>query len=219
MEALGRHIARLPAPVTLIDGGADIGLFSLKTLIQCPAIRRIIAFEPNPEGFVWLRENLGRLSLSAEAIPKALGDFEGSGKLELPSAEIGELAEFPLDHAACFLTPSPEGSIPVTTVDSLSLAPGGSLIVKLDVEGGEWAALRGSANAIQSASRVVIVIEAHPLVTRRTGVDPVECLRLLASWRPFSFVAGETNTQVHINRPVFDQLPPTRVYNLICYEA
>ncbi len=216
MEALGRHIASLPAPVTLIDGGADIGLFSLKTLMVCPAIQRIIAFEPNPEGFVFLQENLGRLPFSAEAVPKALSDFEGSGKLELPSAEIEQLSEFPLDHAACFLVPATQGPIPVTTVDSLGLSPGGNLVLKLDVEGGELAALRGSARTVRSAARVVIVLEAHPLVAKRIGADPVECLRLLASWRPFSFVAGETGTQVDITRPFFEQLPPTRVYNLIC---
>jgi FkbM family methyltransferase len=219
MEALGRRIAPLPAPVTLIDGGADIGLFSLRTLMLCPAIRRIIAFEPNPEGFLWLQENLGRLPVSAEAVPKALSDFEGSGRLEAPSSEIEELAGFPMDHTAYFLVPSPHGSIPVTTVDSLSLPPNGSLILKLDIEGGEWAALRGAIHTIKSASNVVVVIEAHPLVSRRIGIDPVECMRLLASLRHFSFVASETGVQIDIDRPVFDQLPPTRIYNIICHET
>lgn len=68
---------------------------------------------------------------------------------------------------------------------------------------------------IQSASRMVIVMEAHPLVTKRTGMDPDECLRLLASFREFSFVLGETGALVEADRPFFEQLPPTQVYNLI----
>ncbi|HEY4365573.1 MAG TPA: FkbM family methyltransferase [Bryobacteraceae bacterium] len=219
MEALRGFVAGLPAPVTLIDGGADIGLFSLKMLTLCPGIRRIVAFEPNPDGFVWLQQNLSRLSVATEALPKAVSDFEGQGQLEAPSAEIEELAGFPMDHTAYFLVPSENGSIPVTTVDALSLPAGGNLILKLDIEGGEKAALKGAERTVREAAQVVVVIEAHPLVTRRIGIDPVECLRLLESWRPFSFIAGETGAKINTERPIFEQIPPDRIYNIICSEA
>jgi FkbM family methyltransferase len=218
METLRGFVAPLEAPVTLIDGGADIGLFSLKTLMLCPGIRRIVAFEPNPEGFVWLQQNLSRLPVAAEAVSKAVSDFEGWGQLEAPSGEIEALAGFPMDHTAYFLVPSEKGTIPVTTVDALALPGGGNLILKLDIEGGEKGALQGAARTIEAASKVVVVIEAHPLVARRIGIDPVECLRLLKSWRPFSFIAGETRVKLGTDRPVFEQISPDRIYNIICYE-
>ena len=218
-ERLRGYLTPLTAPVTLIDGGADIGLFSLKTLLLCPAIQRIVAFEPNPDGFVWLQQNVGRLAVRGEAVQKALSDFEGLGRLEAPSAEFEKLAGYRMDHAANFLAPSPDGDIPVTTVDKLSLPEGGNLVLKLDIEGGEKAALQGAMRTIQAAANVVIVIEAHPLVAKRTGMDPVECLRLLASFRKFRFIAGETGAPIEIDRPIFEQLPPTQVYNLIGYTA
>jgi len=214
--ALERFIAPLAAPVTLIDGGADIGLFSLKMLALYPVIQRILAFEPNPDGFAWLQRNLAGLSIQSEAVPQALSDFSGLGKLEAPSAEIEKLAGFPMDYASYFLVPSADGSIPVTTVDSFSL-PSGNLILKLDVEGGERAALRGAQRTVQAAEKIVIVLEAHPLVAKRTGIDPVECLRMLASWRPLRFVAAESGAGIALDRALFDQIPPTQVYNLICY--
>lgn len=211
---LAGHVSQLPDPVTLVDGGADFGLFSLKLLAVCPCIQRICAFEPNREGYAYLKFNLDRLPFSAEAIPKALADFEGHGDLEIPPADIAELSDAPLDYAAQFLKRSPQGAISVTTIDSLAISARESLVVKLDIEGGELAALRGAANTIQGAPNIIIAMEAHPLVAFRTGVDPVECLRLLSSWRNFTFIEAERGTTLDILRPVFQQLPQ-EIHNLI----
>jgi FkbM family methyltransferase len=67
------------------------------------------------------------------------------------------------------------------------LVPGdGSLeVVTLEV-------LKGAVETIKSARKCVISMEAHPRVARRTKRDPIECLRLLESLRPFNFVIAET---------------------------
>lgn len=215
VDTLAEAIRRIPAPVTLLDCGADIGLFSLKMLSVCPSISQIIAFEPNDEGYPWLKTNLGALSIPAEAMPCAVADFEGKGRLAAPDGPSAGSGD-PADHAAFFIVPSADGSIPVTTIDAAAPSSTGSLVIKLDLEGGELAALRGAVNAIATASHVIVAIEAHPMVVQRTGIEPVECLRFLASLRPFRFMAGETRVPLTLDSPVFEQIAPNQIYNLIC---
>lgn len=201
---------RLRAPVTLIDAGADIGVFSLKVASRCPAVSRIIAFEPNSDAHPWLKRNLDRLPYPTLALAKAASDFEGRGALRFPHYD-------PESAHACYLEQASDGPIDVVTIDSLDSSSGEAhdLILKLDLEGGEPAALRGAVNTIRQARNAVVVLEAHPEVVKRTGIEPVESLRFLNSIRNFQFVVGETGQPLTVDSPVFEQLVPDRIYNII----
>ncbi len=214
VASLTREARGLPEKITLIDVGADIGLFSLKVLANCGGISRVLAFEPNRDGYPWLRTNLSRLpkQIRAQAIPLAVADFEGQGRLAAPEERF---AIHDVNHTQYYLESGGGGPIPVTTLDALDLPARSSLIIKIDVEGGELSVLRGARKTIAEAAACLIVFEAHPLVAQRTGIDPVECLRFLATIRPFQAVAAENGQSIGVDRPLFDQLPPTRVYNLI----
>jgi len=215
--ALGAEIRRLPNPVTLIDIGADIGLFSLKMLARSgpQSISLVVAFEPNNEGYPWLKFNLSRLpkEIRVAAHPLAIADFNGRGRLAAPEIRFSPGVE--INHTQFFLEPSPDGPIEVTTIDAMQLSDTESVVIKIDVEGGEAAVLRGAAQTISTVPNVVVVIEAHPDVFRRTGIDPVECLRFLSSLRPFQFVVSETGFTLQTDRPVFDQISADQIYNVI----
>jgi FkbM family methyltransferase len=213
LEALSAAIRQIPGSFTLLDCGADIGVFSIKLLANCPSISRIVAFEPNVEGFPWLELNLGRLSIPAEAIPAAVADFQGTGRLAAPETQW--TPGIAANHTQYFLEPVANGPINVTMIDLLAHPVSGSLVIKLDLEGGELAAVRGASRMISTAPNAIVAIEAHPGVTARTGVDPVECLRFLASLRPFQFSVGETGLSIDAGKSVFDQISPNRIYNLI----
>ena len=152
--------------VILFDCGADIGTFPALVCSRIQQIVRIVAFEPNPDVQKFLQSNLANLPIATELVPKAVGSFTGGGWLERPNYD-------PSDHAR-FLLPG-NGPIEVTTIDSRNVR-GGDVAIKLDVEGGELEALKGAVNTIVSARRCVVTVEAHPVVARRTGQDPVECL-------------------------------------------
>ncbi len=158
--------------------------------------------------------NLGRLPFPAEAILKALSNFEGRGDLEIPPADTALLSKCHLDYAVQFLKCSPQGPISVTAIDSLAIPPTENLVEKLDVEGGELAALRGAVHRVQSAKNVLLAMQAHQRVAHRTRADPAECLRLLSTWRNFTFIATENTRSLDITRPVFDQLPQ-EIHNII----
>ncbi|MGA3071227.1 MAG: FkbM family methyltransferase [Terracidiphilus sp.] len=165
---------------TLIDCGADIGMMSILLRRRIPAIDRVVAFEPNVEVLPFLSRNLSMLPCATLMLGHAVGNINGAGRLVRPARDHS-------DHAR-FLVADPMGNIRVITVDSLGVT--GDIILKIDVEGGEYAVLEGALETIRQAPRCVISLEAHPAVAARTGRNPSEALRMLDSIRPFRFVVA-----------------------------
>lgn len=199
---------RRPAPVTLVDCGADIGLISTLLSARCSNVARILAFEPNPEAFPILKSNVERLSPAGECHPAAVSDFSGRAELRSPRADA-------TGHAR-FIVSCPEGDIPVMRVDDLGIDPRHGLLLKIDVEGAELGVLRGAAATLSAAAWFVVLFEAHPEVARRTGIDPIECVRLLSSLGDCRFQVAETpGIRLMEDRPFYDQVP-RQICNVIC---
>ena len=178
--------------VVLFDCGADIGTFSALVCSQTSRVSQVIAFEPNPDVVGFMTGNLSQLRIPARAITKAVGCFEGAGRLEVPAYDNS-------DHAR-FLVPG-EGPLEVVTIDSLGVRAG-DIAIKIDVEGGELEVLKGAVETIVSARKCVITVEASPRVAMRTKRDPVECLRFLLSLRTFNFVIAETQETPLLSSPI-----------------
>jgi len=194
-KGLIRLFCRLIEPlsyVVLFDCGADIGTFSALVCSQTTRVAQVIAFEPNPDVATFMKHNFAQLSVPSKAVTKAVGRFQGNGRLEVPGYDNS-------DHAR-FLVPG-EGPLEVVTVDSFDMR-GGDVAIKIDVEGGELEVLEGAAETIASARKCVITIEANPRVAKRTKRDPVECLRFLQSLRPFSFLIAETGESPSMSSPI-----------------
>jgi FkbM family methyltransferase len=169
------------ADVTLIDCGADIGLFSALVCARVNTVCCVLAFEPNQEIEEILKRNISGLP-HGTTFMSAVSDFVGSGKLEQPDYD-------PSDHAR-YLSPA-EAGVPVVTIDSLNLVIR-DLAIKVDVEGSEINVIRGARETIRRAANCVVTIEDHPSVRKRTGIGPEECVCLLESIRPFKVVIAET---------------------------
>ncbi len=131
-------------PFVFVDGGANVGLYSLYVASEARCLARtadIIAIEPDPV-------NLGRLefNLAASAageiriVPYALGDRAGSGLLlpgrnnrgEVHLAKPGESVDGGIE-------------VPIKTLAGILDEAGIAHIdvLKLDIEGAEYAALSG----------------------------------------------------------------------------
>ncbi len=209
LELLARRVSELDEPVLLLDCGADIGLFSAHMVSSCSRIERVIAFEPNPRSFERLVRNLELLPVRAAAMNMAVADFNGTGELRHPPHD-GD------DHAA-YLAPLAGGDVEVARIDDLGLPAGYRILMKIDVEGGELAAVQGALGTLSSSRQFNVVFEAHRAQVVRTGIDPLKILSLLEEVRPCSrMVAEDPGREIDPGRPFFEQFPGD-VYNICVF--
>ena len=67
-------------PITLVDVGANMGLFSRQLLAAIPSIAEVFAYEPEPQNFSCLVHNLRPFDVKVAAVEAALSNK--AGKLE-----------------------------------------------------------------------------------------------------------------------------------------
>jgi FkbM family methyltransferase len=207
VSTLAAEAARLPRPLTIVDCGASFGLMSTHLAIACKP-EALVAFEPNTTMQAILSRNVKRLELPAKAHNLAVSNFCGRGALMAPARDCSADAKF--------LSPAAEGNIRVTTLDAAVQTTDG-LLIKIDVEGGEMGVLQGAVRLIRQSKAVCIAFEAHPEVFARTGIDPSDCIRQLRSVRAVTArIAESPHIEIKPDIPFFDQVSPTRVYNIVC---
>jgi FkbM family methyltransferase len=141
-------------PRRILDLGANVGYFGAFALERWPDAS-VIAYEPDPRN----------AAVHAHAL--SLNDFGERWELRRAAASTGagelrfHASGDALSHAA------EDGEVAVRAEDVLPLV-GQSDLLKLDIEGGEWAIL-GDPRFAQSPPRAV-VLEHHPHPA--AGADP-----------------------------------------------
>jgi FkbM family methyltransferase len=155
-----RHPDFLPRPGwTVVDLGANIGLYSLRVALGCPATR-VLALEPNPDPFGRLRQNLiaNGLTGRVRALRLAAGLHSGAAVFDPgPSSTLGHLVGPPAAW------PEDRNLLRVQQVTLAELVTRERLerihLLKLDVEGAEADVLAGAAPVLDRIER--IVLEVH----------------------------------------------------------
>ncbi|MDA8393963.1 MAG: FkbM family methyltransferase [Candidatus Dormibacteria bacterium] len=148
------------APRVVLDIGAHVGSFTCALAARL-AGARFVCVEPSPSTLGWLRGNLAQNGLSqrAQIVSAAVAEADGAAELWTP------------EDASCAasLTPGEGQQVTVRTMsfDAVVAAAGGRAdIVKLDCEGGEYAAvLDGSSDAWAMVEQ--LFLEYHPITGRR----------------------------------------------------
>ena len=127
-------VAAIPPGGTVLEGGAHLGFVTVHAAKAAGPTGRVIAFEPNEAVLAVLRENLAVNGVEecVEVIPKALGDTPGRTRFFVRD-----------DTSSLFDVSSDAVPVEVEIVRADEEVGGPVDVVKLDVEGGESAALRG----------------------------------------------------------------------------
>lgn len=152
-----------------IDVGAHYGFYTVLIARTLPDLS-VVAFEPVPENFAILEENLRLNGLHrVEALRVAASETAGTRTFQL--AEASDSCSFyPHDQA-----PN-RGSIEVCTdtLDAvLSRHPQArSPLIKIDTEGHELAVLDGLAQALEAAPLLRLLVELNPAMLERAGHTP-----------------------------------------------
>lgn len=210
IEFITDKLSRRSAPITLIDCGADVGLISARFAASSSDISHIIAFEPNQNIFPYLQHNIHSLPVEGVPYNSAVADFSGQAILERP--HFGDTP-----HSA-FIVPDEKGDISVKTIDSLALNKIATLLLKIDVEGAEISVVRGAHQTLLNSDEFIVVFEAHPLQTQRTGIDPMQVISYLRSIHPCrAQITEKPDLRLEYDQPFWQQVPQRDIYNICVY--
>ena len=215
IAAFAEAIDRLGSGVTLLDCGADVGLFTRLLLRRTHRIASVIAIEPNPRSHFILSCNLRGLHVPAKAILGAVSDLDGWATLHAADYNEG-------DHAR-FITPG-TGDTRVVHLDGLGLPRDCPIALKIDVEGEELNVIRGARETLTTVPAFAVQIEANVDVVRRTSVDPGMIVKAIQEVRPVSLTVihdhrGVVGTSLDTSRPFFSQYPGLQSCDIIMSTA
>jgi FkbM family methyltransferase len=136
---------------TIIDIGAGLGDFTVYAAQRNPQ-GRVLAFEPFPESFTLLQQNVALNQLTnVEAQPRAIAAQPGSLALNIG---LGEAVQHSTTQAGV-------NTIEVQAITLQQVFADYGLdrcdFLKMDIEGGEYAILRGAdANGLQRIERIAL---------------------------------------------------------------
>ena len=143
-------VSHLDSMDTCIQAGGNIGLWPA---CYAKEFQRVITFEPAADSFACMESNLAELE-NVEIYNAAVGDSNHPVTLKYPPRKQDR-------SGACYVEPDKRGLIKQVRIDDIDVS-GRIDLIHLDIEGGEFAALRGAANTIKQ-HQPAIVIENRPL--------------------------------------------------------
>ncbi len=162
----------VPPGGTVLEGGAHLGFVTVHAARAVGPNGRVIAFEPNVDVHPALRENLvaNGVAERVEVIPKALGESAGRARF------------FVRDDTSSLVDLAASDAVPVEVevVRADEEIAGPIDVVKLDVEGGESAALRGMAGLLSgSEPPAAVFTECFPQLLEAAGSSSEELISVL----------------------------------------
>lgn len=144
---------------TVVDVGANVGTTVLPLARAVGAQGQVIAFEPQPLMAQCLCTSLSLNELfNVRVLAAALSERSGWAHIEAPDVSAGG------NYGAVAL--GNQGlSVPVMRLDDLALSQ--LFLLKIDVEGHEWAVLQGAQQTLLR-HRPVVYLEAKPIPNTRS---------------------------------------------------
>jgi FkbM family methyltransferase len=165
------HFTATSCRPLIVDAGANIGLASLSFHVLYPGCR-VLAFEPDANAFVALRENVRVNRLSVECVNAAVGSSEGVAVFYTDPENEGGVS-------ASVFAGGPLSRATEVQVCRISQYVNGSVdLLKLDVEGAETAVLEELSQSGKLHEIKQAIIEFHPH-KGQPGNSLRDCLRLL----------------------------------------
>jgi FkbM family methyltransferase len=170
------------------DVGAHVGYFAVLMGDIVGSGGRVIAFEPRGLNLGYLQRHVSVNKCdNIEIVSKAVGDHTGHAKLETRTGS-----------GTGYVSDTGDEEIEITSIDELvesgTLPP--PTFLKIDVEGGEMAVLRGAQKVIETQRPRMI------LATHGDEID-AECRALLTEWNyELQDIDHESGTKEMIVTPI-----------------
>jgi FkbM family methyltransferase len=177
---------------TVVDVGANIGFYTLEGAVAVGSQGRVISIEAAPSHLECLKHNIELNELNnVSVIGSAVGDATGHATLTLPRG----------DNLGMFTLGEVEGEethlVEINTIDDLLEKQSiQSLdLVKMDIEGSEFRALRGAARTFQKF-RPSLLIELNEVALHRCGSSTQAIKELLHEMGYRGWRIGRDSVQI-----------------------
>ena len=199
--------------MTFVDIGAHVGLFTLPAAIWVGETGRVVAFEPHPDNFALLEQNIASndVPTNIEAVQSAVSDVSAPVHLHTSTFNTG-------DHQLFHKGGRDTIEVKCTTIDEYF--PSGSSIdvIKMDVQGAEAAAFHGMERALKENIKIKIVWELSPAQLLDAGTSASELLAWLEHL-DFSFtIVDDATGEVRdaSKSDVMESCPKDSFLNILC---
>lgn len=181
---------------TVLDVGANLGLYGLRAARRVGPTGRVIAFEADPDnarllGLSVARNGLTNLSVRAEAVAAAVGEV----RLFIRPEHKGdsELSYMGGDR--------PSIAVPAVTIDAALAGEKRVDLMKLDIQGAEAFAIQGMEGMLAASPGLKVISEFWPEGLARCGLKPLDYLRW---WRERGFAISRIDEAAGRLEPVDD---------------
>ena len=190
----------------VLDVGGHVGLLTIPLadrLRDLGGTGRVIAFEPAPDSYEAFLHHVAINGLRdrVEVVNAALGERRGQAVLSAATA-----TDDPSQRSLHAAERGDGVTVDVLNFDEWWLDRGGFRIdvMKMDVEGGELAALSGMRKALGAAGPRLLVVELKDELAAMAGSSTEDVVRLLAELgyerdRPISELIGSPNRIPHVD--------------------
>jgi len=189
-------VGALRPGLTVIDGGAHIGVYTVLAARAVGSTGHVLAFEPDRYNFGALSWNVRRLAEGAATLSRcALAARTGAAPFHVSGGTLGSSLFARSDTTAV-------DTVETTTIDDAlrDVDTRGGLLVKLNVEGAEGLVLDGMSKTLKRVGDVTLFAEVHQDLLRAAGTDSSEVLERLESagfevfWIPWCGSSAEPLT-------------------------
>lgn len=182
---------------TVIDAGANLGLYTLRFARATGPSGCVVAFEPSPDTARLLAHNVrvngyGHVRIDQRAVANRAGVLP----LFLSPSNIGDHRLYPAERAR------ERVDVDVVRIDDVVAVDGVLSLVKMDIQGGEAHALAGMAATLAAHAEAWVAVEFWPLGLAGAGVTAGNFLDRLHSLGGIVLHIDEARRRV---RPVDDR--------------
>jgi len=166
----------------IIDGGANIGLASIYFKNLFPSAR-IVAFEPDPEIFNVLKNNIEEFNFSKiDLVQKGLWNCETKLKFLSEGADAGLITN---------LDKTRSSSLEIETTSLKAYLNQSVDFLKLDIEGAETVVLNDIENDLDKVDR--IFVEYHSFVNQPQTLNVIIDILRRAKFRVYMSIPGNNS--------------------------